>query len=41
MTRIKLAVIGDGKMGRAVAALAPEAGFDVVAVIGAADVAAG
>ena len=40
MTRIALAVVGDGKMGRAVAALAPEAGFEVVALLGAADVAA-
>jgi 4-hydroxy-tetrahydrodipicolinate reductase len=39
MTRPKLAVIGDGKMGRAVAALAPDAGFEVVATLGAADVA--
>lgn len=40
MTALKLAVIGDGKMGRAVAALAPDAGFEVVAMLGAADVAA-
>jgi 4-hydroxy-tetrahydrodipicolinate reductase len=40
MMRIKLAIIGDGKMGRAVAALAPDAGFDIVARLGAADVAA-
>ncbi|MFL5575095.1 MAG: 4-hydroxy-tetrahydrodipicolinate reductase [Gemmatimonadaceae bacterium] len=31
---LKLAVIGMGKMGRAVAALAPERGFEVVATIG-------
>lgn len=36
---LRLAVIGDGKMGRAVAALAPERGFDVVAVIGEAQAA--
>ena len=35
---IKLAVIGDGKMGRAVASLAPEHGFDVVALLGEGDV---
>jgi len=40
MTRIALAVVGDGKMGRAVAALAPEAGFEGVALRGVADVAA-
>jgi 4-hydroxy-tetrahydrodipicolinate reductase len=31
---IRLAVIGDGKMGRALASLAPEHGFDVVALLG-------
>jgi len=39
MTR--LAIIGDGKMGRAVRELAAEAGFDVVAFLGEGDVAAG
>jgi 4-hydroxy-tetrahydrodipicolinate reductase len=38
MELAKLAVIGDGKMGRAVAALAPDVGFDVVAVLGEAEV---
>ncbi len=33
MTRLRLAVIGDGKMGRAVALLAVDAGFDVVALL--------
>jgi 4-hydroxy-tetrahydrodipicolinate reductase len=32
--RVRLAVIGAGKMGRTIAALAPERGFDVVATIG-------
>ena len=36
---MKLAIIGDGKMGKAIAALAPQHGFDVVALLGAADVA--
>lgn len=36
--RLRLAVIGDGKMGRAVAALAPDHGFDVAALLGEADV---
>lgn len=31
---IRLAVIGDGKMGRLLAALAPESGFEVVALLG-------
>ena len=35
---LKLAVVGDGKMGRAVASLAPEHGFNVVALLGAAAV---
>ena len=39
MTTLRLAVIGDGRMGRAVASLAPERGFDVVAVIGEAQAA--
>ena len=39
MTR--LAVIGDGKMGRLVAALAPEMGFEVVATLGPAGTAGG
>jgi 4-hydroxy-tetrahydrodipicolinate reductase len=30
----RLAIIGDGRMGRAVAALAPDRGFEVVALIG-------
>jgi 3-hydroxyacyl-CoA dehydrogenase len=37
MDTLRLAVIGDGKMGRAVASLAPDAGFDVVAVLGEAE----
>lgn len=41
MSAIRLAVIGDGKMGRAVRDLAGEAGVDVVAFLGEADVAAG
>jgi len=39
-TRVPLAVIGDGRMGRSVRQLAPDAGFDVVAVLGKADVGA-
>ncbi len=39
MTR--LLVLGDGKMGTAVAALAPEHGFEVVAMLGAAQTAGG
>lgn len=35
MTRLRLAVIGMGKMGRAIAALAPERDFDVVATLDA------
>lgn len=35
---LRLAVIGDGKMGRAVAGLAAEHGFAVVALLGEADV---
>ena len=31
---IRLAVIGDGKMGRLVASLAPDKGFEVVAELG-------
>lgn len=37
MSTLRIAVVGDGKMGRAVAALAPERGIDVVTVIGASD----
>ena len=33
-TRSRLAVIGDGRMGLAIASLAEEAGFDVVALLG-------
>ena len=33
MTTMKLALIGMGKMGRALAQLAPERGFEVVAEI--------
>ena len=40
MKRLKLTIIGDGKMGRAVRALADDAGFDVVAFLGEGDVAA-
>ena len=35
---IRLAVVGNGKMGHAVAALAPEHGFRVVALLGASDI---
>lgn len=35
---LRLAVIGDGKMGKAVAGLAAEHGFEVVALLGEADV---
>jgi 4-hydroxy-tetrahydrodipicolinate reductase len=35
---IRLAIVGNGKMGHAVAALAPEHGFQVVALLGASDV---
>ncbi len=35
--RLRLAVIGDGKMGRAVVSLAAEHGFDVVAILGLSD----
>ena len=34
---MRIAVVGDGKMGRAIAALAPERGIEVVAVVGAAE----
>ena len=34
MSAVRLAIIGDGRMGRTVEALAPERGFDVVARIG-------
>jgi 4-hydroxy-tetrahydrodipicolinate reductase len=40
MTR-RLAIVGMGKMGQAIAELAPSRGWDVVARLGAADVAAG
>lgn len=40
MTALRLAIIGDGKMGQAVRALAGDAGFDVVAMLGENDVAA-
>jgi len=35
---VRLAIIGDGRMGRAVASLAPGHGFDVVALLGEAQV---
>lgn len=38
---LRLAIVGDGKMGRAVRDLAPAAGFDVVAFIGESDPAGG
>lgn len=41
MTRTRLAIIGDGKMGRAIRELAPDAGFDVTAFLGEGDVAGG
>jgi 4-hydroxy-tetrahydrodipicolinate reductase len=34
MTTVRLAIIGDGKMGKAIASLAAEHGFDVVAMLG-------
>lgn len=34
MTALRIAIVGDGKMGRAIAALAPERGVEVTAVIG-------
>lgn len=37
MSALRIAVVGDGKMGRAIAALAPDRGIEVVAVIGATD----
>ncbi len=40
MSAVRLAVVGDGKMGRALRDLAPQSGFDVVAFLGAADVGA-
>ena len=40
MKRLKLTIIGDGKMGRAVRELASDAGFDVVAFLGEGDVTA-
>lgn len=41
MTTLRLAMVGMGKMGRAIAALAPERGFEVVATLDAADMRAG
>lgn len=41
MTRRSLAIVGDGKMGRAIRDLAPAAGFEVVAFLGATDVGSG
>ena len=41
MSALRIAVIGDGKMGRAIAALAPERGVELVAVVGAAENARG
>ena len=37
MSTLRLAIIGDGKMGRAIADLSRERGFDVTAMLGAAD----
>lgn len=37
MSELRIAVVGDGKMGRAVAALAAERGIEVVAIVGASD----
>ncbi len=34
MSAMRIAIIGDGKMGQAIAALAPESGCEVVAMIG-------
>ena len=41
MSALRIAVIGGGKMGRAIAALAPERGIEVMAVVGAAENARG
>lgn len=41
MSDVKLALVGMGKMGRALQALAPERGFTVVATLDAPDMAAG
>ena len=41
MSALRIALIGNGKMGRALAALAPERGVEVVAMLGAADVRGG
>ena len=41
MTTLRLAIVGDGKMGRAIADLARERAFEVTALIGAADNARG
>ena len=37
MSALSIAIIGDGKMGRAIATLAPERGVEVVTIIGAGD----
>ncbi|HEV8409725.1 MAG TPA: 4-hydroxy-tetrahydrodipicolinate reductase [Gemmatimonadaceae bacterium] len=34
MSTLRLAIVGDGKMGKAIASLAPEHGFEVVALLG-------
>jgi len=34
VTALRLAIIGDGRMGRALASLAPERGFEVVSLMG-------
>jgi 4-hydroxy-tetrahydrodipicolinate reductase len=36
MSRLRIAIIGHGRMGRAIRALAPDAGLEVVAVVGSA-----
>ena len=41
MEQLRLAIVGMGRMGQAIAALAPERGFDVVATLDARDAAAG
>lgn len=41
MSGLRVAIVGDGKMGRALAALAPERSIDVVTMVGAAENASG
>ena len=41
MSDLRIAIVGDGKMGRALAALAPERSIEVVTIVGAAENASG